>query len=62
MVGTQVAQLCRLFQEEQEVQRFYSGVVIAQKMDNVPDKPDLQRLSCAIEDEGLGTPGSGSSN
>ena len=62
MVGTQVAQLCRLFQEEQEVRRFYSGVVIAQKMGNVPDTPDLRRLGSAVEDEGPGSPGNGSSN
>ena len=62
LVGTQVAQLYQLFQEEQEVQRFYSGVVIAQKMGNVPDTPDLRRLGCAIEDDGPGSPGAGSSN
>ena len=54
--------LCRLFQEEQEVQRFYSGVVIAQKMGNVPDTPDLRRLGSAIEDEGPGSPSTGSNN
>ena len=62
LVGTQAAQLCRLFQEEQEVKRFYSGVIIAQKMGNVPDTPDLRRLGSAVEDEGPGSPGSGSSN
>ena len=54
--------LCRLFQVEQEVQRFYSGVVIAQKMGNVPDTPDLRRLGSAIEDEGPGSPSTGSGN
>ena len=39
--------------------RFYSGVVTAQKIGNTPD---LRRLGSAIEDEGPGSPSTGSSN
>ena len=35
---------------------------IAQKIGNVPDTPDLRRLGSAVEDEGPGSPGNGSSN